>query len=53
MTDERGSSLSPTHSGGLETLDETRRQRVRAVRDVQLERATDFLKGLLFTGPRR
>ncbi|MBI4326116.1 MAG: S41 family peptidase [Chloroflexi bacterium] len=48
MTDEEEEALYLQRiPGGLDTLDETRRQRVSAVRDVQLERATDFLKGLL------
>lgn len=33
--------------GALETLDEVRREQVIAARDIQLERATDFLKALL------
>jgi carboxyl-terminal processing protease len=33
--------------GAIDTLDEERRERVIAARDIQLERATDFLKGVL------
>jgi carboxyl-terminal processing protease len=33
--------------GAMETLDEERQKRVAAARDIQLERATDFLKGVL------
>lgn len=33
--------------GGIETLDEERQERVRNARDIQLERAQDFLKGIL------
>lgn len=33
--------------GALETLDEERRQRVFATRDVQLERGQDYLRGML------
>jgi carboxyl-terminal processing protease len=33
--------------GGLESLDDERRDRVASVRDVQLDRAFDFLKGML------
>ncbi|HVY70007.1 MAG TPA: S41 family peptidase [Verrucomicrobiae bacterium] len=37
--------------GGLENLDEERRERVKNAHDVQLERASDYLKGvLLFLG---
>ncbi len=36
--------------GGLESLDESDRERVRNMRDPQLDRAMDLLKGiLLFT----
>jgi len=33
--------------GGIESLDEPLRERIKAVHDVQLERAQDFLKGVL------
>jgi carboxyl-terminal processing protease len=33
--------------GGIDTLDEERRERVQNARDIQMERATDFLKGIL------
>jgi carboxyl-terminal processing protease len=33
--------------GGLETLDEEKRERVQNAKDVQLERALDFLKGMI------
>ena len=33
--------------GGLENLDEEKRKRVEATRDVQLDRATDLLKGII------
>ncbi len=34
-------------TGGIESLDESQRARVRNVRDVQLDRANDFLKGMV------
>jgi carboxyl-terminal processing protease len=34
-------------TGGIEALDEERRQRALSVRDLQLERAEDFLKGMI------
>jgi len=34
-------------AGGIESLDEPLRERIKAVHDVQLERAQDFLKGVL------
>jgi carboxyl-terminal processing protease len=33
--------------GGFESLDEAQKERIRAVSDVQLERAQDYLKGIL------
>jgi carboxyl-terminal processing protease len=47
--DERALALQRS-PGGLSLLDEPERSRVAAVRDVQLDRATDLLKGItLFT----
>jgi hypothetical protein len=33
--------------GGFESLDETQKERIRSVHDTQLERAQDYLKGIL------
>jgi carboxyl-terminal processing protease len=33
--------------GGLESLDEAQKERIRSMHDVQLERAEDYLKGLI------
>jgi carboxyl-terminal processing protease len=33
--------------GGFESLDESQKERIRAIHDVQLERAQDYLKGVL------
>jgi carboxyl-terminal processing protease len=38
--------------GGLDSLDEDRREHAKNVHDVQLERATDFLKGMLLVRDR-
>ena len=47
--DERGVALKRS-PGGLESLDEKERERVKNVRDVQYDRAVDLLKGIsLFT----
>jgi carboxyl-terminal processing protease len=43
--DERDVTIQRT-PGAFESLDDEEQQRVRGVRDVQLERATDLLKGL-------
>ena len=43
--DERGIALKRS-PGGLESLDEKERERIRNVRDVQYDRAVDLLKGL-------
>ena len=34
-------------TGGLENLDEAQQTRVRNVKDIQLDRANDFLKGMV------
>jgi carboxyl-terminal processing protease len=48
MSGEQEAALLLTRSpGGLESLDSTNRVRVAAIRDVQLERAQDLLKGIL------
>lgn len=48
MTPEEEEALMLKRIPGiLETLDAERRERVAAVRDLQLDRATDFLKGVL------
>ncbi|MCX7721694.1 MAG: S41 family peptidase [Verrucomicrobiae bacterium] len=44
--DERNVMLQRT-PGGIEALDEKERERVLATRDVQLDRATDLLRGIL------
>ena len=44
--EERDVRLQGT-PGGVETLDEKERERVREAHDPQLERATDLLKGIL------
>jgi carboxyl-terminal processing protease len=51
ITDDEDRDLQLKHSpGGVETLDESDRERVANLRDVQLDRARDLLKGvLLFT----
>jgi carboxyl-terminal processing protease len=47
MTDEDERDLFIQRTpGGLESLDEKERERVAAVRDLQLERAMDLLKGI-------
>ncbi len=47
MSDEDERALALQRSlGGTESLDDAERDRVRAVRDVQLDRAVDLLKGL-------
>ena len=48
MSEEQQAALLLTRApGGLESLDSTNRIRVAAIRDVQLERAQDLLKGML------
>lgn len=48
MTEEQEAALNFTRlPGGLEGLDATNRVRVAQIRDVQLERAVDLLKGIL------
>jgi carboxyl-terminal processing protease len=51
VTDDEDRDLQLKRTpGGMETLDETSRNRVMNERDLQLDRATDLLKGiLLFT----
>lgn len=52
MTDEEEADLWLKRvTGGLEAIDESERERLKNVRDVQLDRALDLLKGItLFTG---
>jgi carboxyl-terminal processing protease len=51
MTEEQEAALLLTRSpGGLDALDATNRVRVAQIRDVQLERADDLLKGILLYG---
>jgi carboxyl-terminal processing protease len=38
--------------GGFESLDDEQKEKIQAVRDVQLERAQDYLKGILTYGDR-
>ena len=38
--------------GGVDSLDEERREQIMSVQDVQLERASDFLKGMLIVRDR-
>ena len=33
--------------GGFDSLDDTQKERIKAIHDVQLERAQDYLKGVL------
>jgi carboxyl-terminal processing protease len=48
MSDEEESTLLLKRSlGGVESLDETNRARVEKIRDTQLDRAEDLLKGIL------
>jgi carboxyl-terminal processing protease len=48
MSDEEQAALLIKRApGGLESLDETNRARVESLRDVQLDRAEDLLKGIL------
>jgi len=53
MTDEEESiarlKLTP---GGVESLDEKERERIAAVRDPQLDRALDVLKGIMIFAQR-
>jgi hypothetical protein len=51
VTDDEDRDLQLKRTpGGMETLDETNRIRILNERDLQLDRATDLLKGiLLFT----
>lgn len=44
--DERDIALKRS-PGGLDTLDEKERERIKSLRDIQLDRATDVLKGVL------
>jgi hypothetical protein len=47
MTDEEeGAVLLKRAPGGVESLDEKQRERVRRTRDPQLDRALDVLKGI-------
>ena len=47
MSDEDERALALQRAlGGTESLDDAERDRVRAVRDLQLDRAVDLLKGL-------
>jgi carboxyl-terminal processing protease len=51
MNEEQEAALLLTRlPGGLESLDATNRVRVAQIRDVQLERAKDLLKGMLLYG---
>ena len=51
MTDEQeGALIIKSSIGGLESLDETNRVRVEAIKDTQLARAQDLLKGILLYG---
>jgi carboxyl-terminal processing protease len=51
MTEEQEAALLLERlPGGLESLDATNRVRVAQIRDVQLERAEDLLKGMLLYG---
>jgi carboxyl-terminal processing protease len=51
MTEEQERALLLTRlPGGLESLDVTNRVRIAQIRDVQLERAEDLLKGILLYG---
>jgi carboxyl-terminal processing protease len=47
-TEEDEALILKRMPGGLENLDEERRERVKNAHDVQLERATDYLKGMTF-----
>jgi hypothetical protein len=48
MSDEEEAALFfKSMMGGVESLDETNRARVENIRDTQLDRATDLLKGIL------
>jgi len=38
--------------GGFESLDDDQKAKIQSVRDVQLERAQDYLKGILIHGDR-
>ena len=49
--DERDLALKRS-PGGLETLEEKDRERIKSLRDVQLDRATDVLKGVLLYSQR-
>ena len=49
--DERDLALKRS-PGGLETLDDKERDRIKGLRDVQLDRATDVLKGVLLYSQR-
>ena len=51
MTEEQEAALLVARSpGGLNALDPTNRVRIAQIRDVQLERAGDLLKGMLLYG---
>jgi carboxyl-terminal processing protease len=50
--DEERDVLLKRTPGGVESLDERDRDRVREARDPQLDRATDFLKGMLLFAQR-
>ncbi|MDB6026716.1 MAG: Carboxy-terminal-processing protease [Verrucomicrobiales bacterium] len=53
MSDEDERDISFKRSpGGLETLDEKERDRIKSIHDVQLERASDVLKGVLLYSQR-
>ena len=45
--DEERDVLMKRSPGGIETLEEKDRERVRSTRDLQLDRATDLLKGIM------
>ena len=48
LTDEEEAALIIKRSpGGLDSLDETNRVQIREIRDFQLDRAQDLLKGIL------
>ena len=54
MSDELERDLYYQHApGGMETLDEKDKERVKEARDVQLDRATDLLKGMLIYAQRK
>jgi carboxyl-terminal processing protease len=50
--DEEAAILLRRAPGGLETLDKKERERVESVRDPQLDRALDMLKGILLFAER-